>query len=93
MKFKYNPKRPTRSQLAGMSPSEFKTFLKRLGHKLDRDFFKMGSVSHYRGRAYRFRWWSTENLFPVDISCPLTEFDRWANSVDQTMNFNTWIQR
>ena len=84
-------KRPTRSQLHGMSPSELKTFLKRRGHSVVRDFFKRESVSHYRGRAYRFRWWANE--FVVDVSCRLTEFDRWANSVDEVVNFKNWSER
>jgi len=91
MKFKYNFKRPTRDQLEGMSPSQFKTFLKQRGHKITRDFFKSGSVSYRRGRAYRFRWWS-EGGFVVDVSCPLADFDRWANSVDNVVNFQDWRQ-
>jgi hypothetical protein len=26
----------------------------------------------------------------VDISCPLSEFDRWANSVEKTITFDDW---
>jgi hypothetical protein len=88
---KYRVKRPTRSQLCGMSPSQLKTMLKRRGHSVARNFYKYESVSHYKGRAYRFRWWSDE--FVVDVSCPLKEFDRWANSVDQVMDFKNWIER
>lgn len=29
----------------------------------------------------------------VDISCPEKEFDRWANSVDTTVNFFNWIEK
>ena len=81
--------KPTREQLHGMSPSEFKTFLKRRGHSVSRDFFKMASISHYKDRAYRFRWWN-ETEFLVDISCKLSEFDRWANSVDEVVTFGDW---
>ena len=93
MKFKYKAKRPTRDQLWGMSPSQFKTFLKNRGHSISRDFFKKGSVSHYKGRAYRFRWWSVVGEFFVDVSCPLKEFDRWANSVDEVVNFYNWSEK
>jgi len=93
MKFKYKHRKPTREQLWGMSPSEFKTMLKKRGHSVTRDFFKMGSVSHYKGRAYRFRWWGDEGEFFVDVSCPLSDFDRWANSVDEVLNFYNWIER
>jgi hypothetical protein len=87
---KYKAKRPTREQLSGMSPSQLKTFIKRRGHSVARDFFKTESVSHYRGRAYRFRWWAGE--FVVDVSCRLTEFDRWANSLDRVVSFKNWIE-
>ena len=87
--------RPTRVQLNGMSPSEFKTRLKQLGFQVRRDFFHQGSVAQYRNRLYRFRWWgdcytqSTE--FFVDISCPISDFDRWANSTDNTVYFSEWL--
>ena len=97
MKFKLKYTKPTRNQLWGMSPSEFKTMLKRRGHSVPRDFFKR-SVSHYKGRAYRFRWWGDvygddTGEFFVDVSCPLKEFDRWANSVDEVVNFYNWIEK
>ena len=91
MKFKFKSPRPTRDQLFGMSPSQFKTMLKRCEHSVSRDFFKMGSVSYYKGRAYRFRWWSDEG-FVVDVSCSLEDFDRWANSVDEVVNFYNWME-
>ena len=88
---KYRAKKPRRNQLSGMSPSQFKTLLKRRGYKLNRDFFKWGSVAYKNGRAYRFRYWTPE--FFVDFSCPVKEFDRWANSVDKTINFVNWIEQ
>jgi hypothetical protein len=90
MKFKYQAKKPTRDQLAGLSPSQFKTLLKLRGYKVSRDFFKFAAVAYKNGRAYRFRYWSPE--FLVDMSCPLDQFDRWANSVDVTTNFVNWIE-
>lgn len=92
MRFKYKTKKPTRDQLWGMSPSQFKTMLKQRGYKVRRDFFKQGSVSHYHGRAYRFRWWGAAGEFFVDVSCPFPNFDRWANSVDHTINFYNWLE-
>ena len=90
MKYKYRAVKPNRSQLSGMSPSQFKTLLKRKGYKLNRDFFKWGSVAYKNNRAYRFRYWTPE--FFVDVSCPVKEFDRWANSVDKTLNFTNWVE-
>jgi hypothetical protein len=81
--------KPNRTQLSGMSPSQFKTLIKQAGHKVPRDFFKYGCVSHYKNRAYRWRHWGTDG-FVVDISCPLSEFDRWANSCDRTISFEDW---
>jgi hypothetical protein len=26
----------------------------------------------------------------VDVSCHINQFDRWANSVQQTINFYNW---
>ena len=91
MKFKYKAKKPTRDQLWGMSPSQFKTLLKRRGFKVDRDFFKLGAMAKKHNRLYRFRYWAHPDFF-VDISCPLSDFDRWANSVASTVNFYNWIE-
>jgi hypothetical protein len=83
--------RPNRNQLWGMSPSQFKTMLKRKGYKVGRDFFKQAAVAYKNNRAYRFRYWSTR--FFVDVSFPpLKKFDRWANSIDVTMDFVDWIE-
>ena len=83
--------KPTRNQLFDMSPSQFKTLLKRRGYKISRDFFRSGSIAHYKNRMYRFRWWSDE--FVVDKSCIKIEFDRWANSVDDVIPFLDWIKQ
>jgi hypothetical protein len=91
MRFKYTAKKPSRDQLSGMSPSQFKTMLKRKGFKVDRDFFKLGAMAKRGNRLYRFRYWAYPDFF-VDISCPLNEFDRWANSVDSTINFYNFVE-
>jgi hypothetical protein len=93
MKFKFKSKKPTREQLGGLSPSEFKTVLKRRGHKIYRDFFKTECVSYHKGRAYRFRWWSDSGEFLVDVSCPSKDFDRWANSTEYVIAFCDWVVR
>lgn len=90
---KYRYRRPTRDKLWGMSPSEFKTLLKLRGYVITRDFFKMGSVAVYKGRRYRFRWWAENGEFFVDVSCPIHEFDRWANSIDDVVPFFNWIEK
>jgi hypothetical protein len=89
---KFKQRRPSRDQLWGMSPSQFKTLLKRRGHCVGRDFFKIGSVSKHKGRLYRFRWWGRVGEFFVDVSCPVIDFDRWANSTDCTLTFYNWIE-
>jgi len=91
MKFKYLFKKPHRDHLWGMSPSQFKTLLKRMGFKVDRDFFKMGAMAKKGNRLYRFRYWAFPDFF-VDISCPLNEFDRWANSVDETVQLYNFLE-
>ena len=91
MKFKYIFKKPDRDQLWGMSPSQFKTMLKLRGFTVDRDFFKMGAMAKKGNRLYRFRYWAFPDFF-VDISCPLNEFDRWANSVDRTINLYNFLE-
>lgn len=83
--------RPTREQLHGLSCSEFKTLLKRRGYKVGRDFFKYGCIAQYKGRFYRFRWWSGDGFY-VDVSCPFAQFDRWANSVDNVVQFYNWLE-
>ena len=91
MKFKYIAKKPNRDRLWGMSASQFKTLLKRRGFKVDRDFLKMGATAKKGNRLYRFCYWAWPDFF-VDISCPLTEFDRWANSTDRTINFYNFLE-
>lgn len=97
MKLKYpaalrSCRKPRREQLWGMSPSQFKTFLKKRGYKVSRDFFKFGAIAQKGSRLYRFRYWAFPDFF-VDISCPRKDFDRWANSTDQTINFYNWIEK
>ena len=87
---KWKTERPSRNQLWGMSPSQFKTHLKRKGYKVRRDFFKFAAVAYKNNRAYRFRYWSPR--FFVDVSVPLKEFDRWANSTDRVLTFGEWIK-
>jgi hypothetical protein len=82
--------KPDRDQLWGMSPSQFKTMLRRRGYQITRDFFKLGSVARKGNRLYRFRYWGPGTEFFVDESCPIPQFDRWANSVKQTVNFYNW---
>lgn len=79
--------RPTKQQL-GMPRHKLKTLLKRSGYKVKRHFFKWGVCVCMKGkRNYRFRWWADEG-FVVDISD--LDFDRWANSVERTILFETW---
>ena len=85
-------KRPNRDQLNGLSLSQLRTLLKRRGHKVPRKIYYLGYVTQFRNRLYRFRWWTDKN-FVVDISCPLSDFDRWANSCDETVSFDTWRSR
>lgn len=91
MKFKYMFKnsRPNRSQLNGMSPSEFKTLLRRKGFKVPRDFY-CNSTAYRDNRAFRFRWWNATE-FQLDISCKLNDFDRWANSTEYIVSFKEWM--
>ena len=81
-------KRPTRDQLGGYSLSEFKVFLKRLGHKVPRNLSHTGYVTQCKDRYFRWRWWGDEG-FVVDRSEPSCNFDRWANSVEQTYSFRS----
>lgn len=91
MKKLFKTKKPTREELEGFSPSELKTFIKQLGHKVPRDFFAKSSISKYKNRYYRWRWWgspySNDSTFVVDISCLQSNFDRWANSAEDCVNF------
>jgi hypothetical protein len=92
---RYQAVKPTREQLCGYSPSELKTLIKLKGYKIPRDFFKRGSFAKKGNRLYRFRHWgdvySNTVEFEVDISCPLCDFDRWANSKERTLTFYEWF--
>lgn len=79
--------RPSRKDLLGMSPSEFKTFLKyTLRHTVPKDLFYWERVTLYRNRLYRWRLQSEDKY--VDVSCPLKDFDRWSNSIQYTIPLN-----
>jgi hypothetical protein len=91
MRYKYTAPKPKRHQLHGLSPSEFKSILKRRGYTFKRDFMKYGCVAKYKNRLYRFRWYSDGEFF-VDKSCIMSEFDRWANSVDEVKTFYNWLE-
>jgi len=84
--------RPTREQLGGYSLSEFKLFLKRLGHKVPRNLSHTAYVTQCGYHYYRWRWWSEEG-FVVDRSVPNWDFDRWANSVEETCSFKSFLER
>lgn len=83
--------KPTRKDLGGMSPSEFKTFLKQLNFLVYKQFFKFGSIAIKGSRRYRFRWWN--DGFVVDVSEPKSTFDRWANSVETILTFQEFKDR
>ena len=86
----YRFPRPSREQLCGMSPSEFKTALRLKGLFLRRDFYK-NSMARMGGKYFRFRWWSPEPT--VDICLNINEFDRWANSIDKSFTLKEWLQQ
>ena len=73
---KYRYTRPKRNQLNGFSCSEFKNWLKRLGHKVPRDFFGMGGcMSYFNHRYYYFSWELSE--FNVYVTKDVSEIDFW----------------
>lgn len=84
-----NKSRPSRDQLCGYSPSEFKPLLRKLGFKVRRDFFHCYSIKH-NGRFYRFRFFC-EGGPVVDISCEIDDFDRWANSRESTISLDAFL--
>ena len=92
MKFKFKVQRPKRAVLCGLSPSEFKTKLKRAGHNVPRDFFRSGCISKKGSKVYRWRWWSTDEPIPVVDIANRHDFDRWANSVIECVPFNEVIK-
>ena len=81
--------RPKRKELRGFSLSELKTQLKLLGHKVPRNMSSNGYVTEYNNRMYRWRWWDTAGFY-IDISEPLEDFDRWANSTKKTIDFSSF---
>lgn len=80
-------KRPTRDQLNNYSLSELKTFLRKRGHIVPRNFPSAGYITRRGSKMYRWRWWS-DGGFVVDVSESISNFDRWANSTESTKKFN-----
>jgi hypothetical protein len=80
--------RYSRPKMSGRSA--FKTLLRRNGFKFNRDFYGRGCcIAKRNGRLWRFRFWAGA----VDMSCPLPEFDRWANSVDAVLNIEQFKEK
>jgi len=78
MKFKVKFPRPK-----FLGRAAFKTLLKRNGWKVPRDFYGASCcVLRNGGRYYRFRFASDQ----VDVSCHYKDFDRWANSTEETLS-------
>jgi len=76
--FKFKFQRP---KFAGRAA--FKTLLRRNKFDVPRDFYGRCCCIIKKGnRLYRFRFAKDE----VDVSCPLGDFDRWANSTELTMS-------
>jgi hypothetical protein len=83
MKWKY-----CRPKFAGRAA--FKTFLKRRGFKVKRDFYGGNCcIAKKSGRLWRFRF----HAGMVDISCEIGGFDRWANSTEVTVNLEEFKSR
>lgn len=61
--------------------SDLRTKLKRAGFKFPHDSKKLRWDAIYGNRQFRFRFESLPRL--IDVSEPLEDFDRWANSTHQ----------
>lgn len=82
--------RPTRADL-GMSLSEFKTWLWRHGFRKDRAVFSGWNCEFYRGnRRFRLRY-SMVVTTVIDFSD--LDFDRWANSTEETLTLTQFMER
>lgn len=90
--------RPTRKQSGGMSPSELKIFLKKNGFKVTRNFFSgLGvGVAKKHNRMYMLTYsdfhGARENLC-IRVSEPLVQFERWANSTEEWVPIQEFIDR
>lgn len=73
-----------------MTNSKLKTWLRRNGFRCEgRPRQAMRACNGYverSGRKFRFR----DNV--VDISCPIEDFDRWANSTEHTVPTEVFIK-
>ena len=90
-KFRYKANRPKRADLCGLSPSEFKTKLRRAGHKIPRNFFANSCISKKGANVYRWRWWMPAE--PVVDIANANDFDRWANSVLEVVSFKEILDK
>ena len=75
-----------------LSKSKLKTWIKRNGFKPGflsnpRNFLKYSLVKrnnrYFRFRANEHEFHGGEKRWVVDVSCPIEDFDRWANSCDE----------
>lgn len=75
-----------------LSKSKLKTWLKRKGFKPafrsnTRNFLKYSLVKrsncYFRFRTNEHEFESNVKSWTVDVSCPIEDFDRWANSCDE----------
>ena len=75
-----------------ISPSQLRSLLKYHHFQVPRNWQQLDYVAQKHNRLYRFRWRAQEG-FLVDISFPLQDFDRWANSTHIKMNYQTFKQQ
>jgi hypothetical protein len=87
--------RRVKPEVLGYSRSWLKTLLKRHGFNIRRDFYGFGSMCFDNGSYnYRIRTQNTQSGRPeVDISCHKQDFDRWANSLEETVTLSLFVQR
>ena len=75
-----------------MSRSEFKTWLKRRGFRVRRNFYQWYSVGTRGGRQYLFGFMDQDSEhYGVRVGCPMHEFDRWAVSTERHVRLDEWL--
>ena len=72
-----------------MNDSSIKTWFSRRGFKPagygsnSRNWFSKNRACRWKGRLFRIR--KVDGQWQVDVSEPIAQFDRWANSTERTV--------
>lgn len=85
--------RPNKEQLGGLRPSDLKTLMRQCGFKVPRGFYSQWYYPAKRDDRLYMITYNDDGHVCMRISEPLDQFDRWANSTEEFVHIQEFIDR